>query len=200
MVSNPLSGMQEKMAERMMSQVTPSETPVAQALVHTLTAYERRQVDALRALVDAADMDVDVDYNRDHRAQLLLGLADAVADRRVEDWWFQTIGPQVLDNPDQARQYVGLDGEEWHDQIRSWHNQYHNAGVVEEPVGAADPAEIGETADRHIRSTFGVSLREFVDVVINWDRGQQIQPILGGPIDRNNAVIEQVAEEIADET
>lgn len=196
MVSNPLSGMQEKMAERMMSQITPSETPVAQALVHSLTAYESRQVDALRTLVDAADLNVDIDYQRDHRAQMLLGLADAVADRRVEDWWFRSIGPQVMDNPEKARQYVGLGGDEWHDQIRAWHNQYHDAGVVEEPVGAADPAEIGRTADRHVRSTFGIDLRTFVDTVVNWSRGEQIQPILGGPIDRNNAVIEQVAEEI----
>jgi hypothetical protein len=191
-----LDGAKQKMAERMMSQVTPSETPIARAAIQTLTGYEARQTSALIKLVDAADVDVELEYDREHRAQLLLGLIDAIADRRVQEWWFDVVGPQVMDNPEKARQYAGLDAHEWYDQIREWHNRYHEKGVVEEPVGAADPAEIGETAAKHIRVTFGISLREFVATVVNWDRGEQIQPILGGPIERNNQLIREVADEI----
>jgi hypothetical protein len=195
-----LDGMQQRMAEKMLSQMTPSETQVAQALVKSLTEYEARQLNALAQLTEAADVDVDLRYDRERREQMLLSLADAIASRSVQDWWFDVVGPQVMDNADTAQKYVGLSGSEWYDQIRAWHNQYHEKGIVEEPVGAADPETIGETAAKHVEAQFGISLREFVATIINWNRGEQIQPILAGPIQRNNAVIVQVAEEIDDNT
>jgi len=193
-----LDGAKQKMAERMMSQVTPSETPIAQAAIGTLTEFEARQTSALVELVDAADLDIELRFDREQRAQLLLGLVDAIAERRVTEWWFEAVGPEVLEQPERARQYVGVGADEWHDQLRRWYQSYDDAGVVEKPIEEVSPGRIGEVADRHVRETFGLSLPEFVATVVNWSRGEQIQPFLGGPIERNNQVIREVAEEIDD--
>jgi|GEM_PF-3605647 len=191
-----LDGARQKMAEKMMSQVQPSETPVAQAIVATLTEYESRQVSALVELTDAADVDVELEYDRERRAQTLLSLADAVADRNVRGWWFDAIAPQVMDEPQRAEQYVGLDADEYREQLREWYQLHHENGSVEAPLDEATPGEIGKVADRHVRAVFDLSLREFLAIVVNWDRGEQIQPVLGGPIERNNAAIRQVADEV----
>jgi hypothetical protein len=193
-----LDGAKQKMAERMMSQVTPSETPIAQAAIGTLTEFEARQTSALVELVDAADLDIELRFDREQRAQFLLGLVDAIAERRVTEWWFEAVGPEVLEQPALARQYIGVERDEWHDQLRRWYQSYHDAGLVEKPIEEVSPGRIGEVADRHVRETFGLSLPEFVATVVNWSRGEQIQPILGGPIERNNQVIREVAEEIDD--
>ncbi|MCU4716870.1 hypothetical protein [Halapricum hydrolyticum] len=196
MVSNPLNGARQKMAEKAMSQVTPSETAVAQAVVGTLTGYEMQQTQALVELNDAADVDVDLEYDRERRAQTLLSLADAVADRDVRGWWFRTIGPELMDQPEKAQQYVGLDADEYRETLEDWYRQYYERGVVDTSLDEADRERIGWIAENHVQTVFDLSLREFLELVVNWDRGEQIQPVLGGPIERNNAVIRQVAEEI----
>lgn len=193
-----LGGAKQKMAERMMSQITPSETPIARAAVGTLTEYEARQTTALVELIEAADVDAQLEYDRERRAQMLLGLIDAIADRRVQEWWFDVVGPQVMDNPDKARQYAGLDAEGWREQIREWYSLHYEAGTISTPIDEATPGEIGDVAARHVRDVYGLSLPDFVATVVNWHRGEQIQPILAGPIERNNQVIRNVADGIDD--
>lgn len=194
-----LDGMQQRMAERVMGSVTPSETAVGQAAVAELVSAELRMAEAVDSLLDACDdVDETIAYSAEARQKRLLSLADAVAEQDVENWWWDHVAPEVLDSPEQARQYVGVGGSEWHDQIREWHNQYHDAGVVEEPVGAADPADIGETAAKHVRTQFGISLREFLAGVVNWDRSQ-MRVALRGPVDDQARMIEQVATELDDE-
>lgn len=195
-LSGSLEAGKEKMAKRMMSQITPSETPVVQAVANAISTVEHRQAAALDYALGIADIDGQLQHDPQERQRTVLSLADAVAEQRVQSWWFEEIGPHILDQPERAQGYVGLSSDEWHDQLRRWYQRYHDAGVVEKPLTDADPAEIGEVADRHIRETFGVSLREFVATVVTWSKGEQLQDVLFGPIQRNTSLVYRLAEEI----
>lgn len=184
------------MAKKMMSQITPSETPLGQAIAHSLTTVEHRLAAAIDSAHETAGTGERVRHDPDDRKDSLLSLADAVADQRVQQWWFENVGAHLLDNHERAQGYVGLSGQEWHDQLRRWYEQYHDAGVVDEPLSEADPTRIGEVADRHIRETFGVPLRDFVAAVVNWSRGEQLQGVMFGPIQQYTAQVRQLEREI----
>lgn len=186
----------EAMAKRMMSGITPSETQLAQAAAHSLTTVEHRLAEAIDSAHETAGTGEQLQHDPEERMNSLLSLADAVADQRVQQWWFDQVGAYVLDDPERAQSYVGMDGDEWREQLRRWYRQYRTAGVVDTPLADADPAEIGDVADRHIRETFGVSLREFVAMVVNWDRGEQLEGVMVGPIQQFTAQVHQLEREI----
>jgi len=186
----------EAMAKRMMSGLTPSETPIAQAIATSLTTVEHRLAAAIDSAHQTAGTGERVRHDPDERADSLLSLADAVANQQVQTWWFENVGAHLLDNHERAQGYVGLSGDEWRDQLRRWYQQYHEAGVVDTPLHEADPTQIGEVADRHIRETFGISLREFVAAVVNWSRGEQLQGVMFGPIQQYTAQVRRLEEEI----
>ncbi|SEN04607.1 hypothetical protein SAMN05216388_1001237 [Halorientalis persicus] len=186
----------EAMAKRMMGQITPSETPIAQAVATSLTTVEHRLAAAIDSAHEAAGTGERIRHDPDERKDSLLSLADAVAEQRVQDWWFENVGAYLLDNHERAKGYVGLSGDEWRGQLRRWYEQYHEAGVVDTPLDEADPAEIGTVADRHIRETFGISLREFVAAIVNWSRGEQLQGVMFGPIKQYTAQVRRLEEEI----
>lgn len=192
MVLNRLGGMEEKVVEKMMSKMTPSETPLFRALVDVVTTHELQQAQAIQRGLEAADTDVELRYSPQDRSQQLLDVADAVTDRRFKEWWFQ----ELVEKPDVAENYVGLDGDEWHEQLRSWYITYYDAGLVEEPVDQASPGRIGEVADRHIRETFGISLQEFVGLVVNWDRSRVMDQVLSSQTRYHTQLIHRLAEEI----
>lgn len=200
MVSNPLNGMQEKVVESMMSKITPSQTPEVQSAVQTVTKHESRQVSAVSKLADAADVEHEIHYDRGQRSQLILSLLDAAASQQLVDWWFDVVGSQVMHKHEKAKEYVGLDAEEWRQQLREWYSMHYDAGTISTPIEEASPGKIGEVAARHVQDAYGLTLREFVALVVCWDRSEQIEPILAGPMDRNTQVIWAVAEEIDEDT
>lgn len=193
---NPLGNAKSAMAERMMGQITPSETPIGQALADSLAGVEHQQAAAVQRAIEAGGLDVDHGHDYQQRRQAILDVADAVAQQDFEGWWWSEVAPEILENPEKARQYVGLTGDEWRDQLREWYGSYHAAGVVEEPLEDAEPGRLAWVADRHCQTTFGVSLREFVALVINWSRGEQARRVLAGPFLQHTSIIHRMADEL----
>jgi len=192
-----LDGAKEAMAQRMASQITPSETPIAQALANTIATIEANQGAALNRALDAADRDdVDVDHDPAARRAQLLDLADAIADGRREEWWWSNVAPQLMDQPEKARQYVGLGPDEYRETLEDWYQQYYEADVVDVPLDEADRARIGWAAENHVQTKYGISLKEFVASVVNWSPGRAYQQVLAGPIGRNTQAIHLLADEI----
>jgi hypothetical protein len=195
-MNNPLGNAKDAVAQRMMGKITPSEHPIGQALADSLVGVENRQAAAIQRAIEAGGLDIDHGHDPQQRRQTILGVADAVAQQDVEDWWWRNVAPEVLDKPERARQYVGLDGEQWREQLKDWYGSYHAAGVVDESIEDAEPGRLAWVADRHCQTTFGVSLREFVALVINWSRGQQARRVLAGPFMQHTAIIHRLADEL----
>jgi len=177
-------------------EITPSETPIGQAFVDVLTQIEANHAAELNRAFSVTDSDISVPYDQSHRREQLLGLIDAVADHEVDDWWWSEVAPELFDDPENARSYVGLDNDEWHEQLREWYRSYYDAGVVDEPLEDANRAAIGRVADRHVRSTFGVSLDEFVADVVNWSEVEAGQRVAVGNLQQQTKLIDFLVVEI----
>lgn len=195
-VPNPFGNAKEAAAERMMVKITPSETPIGQALADSLVTVEHRQAVAIQRAIDASGLDIDHGHDFQQRRQAILDVADAVASQDFEGWWWETVAPEILNQPERAREYVGYDGQQWREQLEQWYASYHANGIVEEPLEEAHPGRLAWVADRHCRSTFGVSLREFVALVVNWSRGEQARRVLAGPMMQHTGIIHRLADEL----
>jgi len=193
---NPFGNAKESMAKRMMNKITLSEHPIGQALADSLVGVEHQQAIAVQRAIEAGGLDIDHGHDYQQRRQAILNMADAVTSDDFEGWWWETVAPEILDQPDRARQYVGYDGEQWREQLRDWYGSYHAAGVVEETLEDAEPGRLSWVADRHCQTTFGVSLRDFVALVINWNRGEQARRVLAGPMMQHSHIIHQLADEL----
>jgi len=186
-----------KMAERMMGQITPSELPIAQALADSVVGVENEQAQAVQRLIDATGLDVAHGHDPAARREALLNVANAVASDDFRGWWFENVAPDFLDNAGHAEKYAQLECEEWADQLRDWYQLYHERGVVDEPLADLDdPGRIAWVADRHVRAKFDVSLQEFVAIVVTWDKGEQAQQLLAGPLRRHTQIIHEAAEAV----
>ena len=185
----------EQMMRRAMQQVTPSETPVAQALVNVIANIEARQMAAVTRLAEAADVDEAAVGHLDAgaREEQLLDLADALADDRLEGWWLDEVVADHLDDPDRAADYLGMNREAWADQIASWGENYRQAAP--DHVDGMTDAQI---ADLHVRETFGIPLREFSKEVVDWSRGEAVEDVLAGHLSSTTASIHRVAAELED--
>jgi len=188
-----LDGAKRKMMERAMSSVTPSETPVAQALAEIIAGLEHEQAQAMERLVDAADLDdVDVRHDVDAREQQLLDLADAVAEDRVAEYYLSQV--ETLDSPEKAAAYAGMESEAWEKQKREWYSKYTDADVVDgPPVEEAEPADIHYAADIHTNQVFGLDVSAFEQIVVNYERGEVTQELLAGPLVGHTELINYVA-------
>jgi hypothetical protein len=184
------------MMQQLAQQIDIQSTP-APVVARQVAERERRMADTLAQLAEATGVDIDpVTVDVERRTALLLEAAEAIISQNVAGWWWETIGPNIVDRPDLAENHTGLTADEWHDRIRGWYQGLYQKDRVDKPVEQAGPAEIGAAADRYVRSLFGVSLREFVAVVVNWTPQAAVQDILAGPTDEMMRQFEVIVEHV----
>jgi hypothetical protein len=188
-----LDGLKQGGAEKMMGMVTPSKLPPVQAAAEIAAHIEHDQAAALNDALDAAGKDERVQHYPDARQQVILSMVDATADQRLAEWWFQQIG---VESPEKAAQFAGMTAAQWRDQLRTWHESAHQRGLVENPPGKADPAAIGQTAHQTIQARFGLTLREFVEHVVTFDRGEVVRQTLAAPMETHTQVIRDLTDEL----
>lgn len=193
---NPLDKIKSAGSERLAKSITPSEIPHVRHGLNIAVGIEHEQAAALNDALDAADVDDRLHHDREGRRNFLLEAADAIGNQRFREWWFERVAGERLHHPEHAAQYAGLDSDEWHDQVREWYADAYDRGLVDTPPAEADPAEIGDAAAKVVRSQFGVSLREFVEIVVTWDRGEATRQVFAGPADAHTQVIRRLTEEI----
>jgi len=177
-----------------MGVVTPSELPPVRAAATVAATKEHEQAEALNYALRQAGWDRRLNHDADYRESVLLGAVDAVTDQRLAPWYFAHIAG--LEDPEQATEYAGLDGEAWRDQLREWYRAAFERGLVETPPEEAAPTEIGQAAARTVESRFGVSLAEFVAHVVTFDRAEVMEQVMAGPTDAHTAVIRDLGDQI----
>lgn len=190
--------MREMLLQRMLTQATPSETETVQALAGIIAAIEAEQSEAILELLEATNegqsIDVDV-IDPDDRAAELLGVADAISDDRLAEFYFAEISN--LPNGEQAANYAGLGtGDDWDKQKREWYRSYHREGVVEVDPDDVSDDRIQEVAEKHIGEVFGVPMHVFESEVLEWSQAAALESILSGPIQSHTAVIKSTADDL----
>jgi len=186
----------QKMMGKAMQNAEPSEKEAVQALAEVIAGLEHEQAQAIAALVDAAGLDLDVHHDQQVREQQLLDTADAVAQQRLPEY---ALGQLDVEGTEKAMQHLGSD--EWPEQKREWYKMYRERGVVDgPPVDDATDEDVDRAAKLHVPEVFGLSLAEFEQYVVNWDRGAAVEELLAGPLVGHTQTIKHVAAEIDTES
>jgi len=102
--------------------------------------------------------------NHDDRKQQLKELVEALVSGDIPAFWFEQIGRDKLDEPESARDYLNLDGDEWRTECDKLVNTYRKQGST---------ASRSEIVADYVTRKFGVDTEYFVSHVVNWTETQQ---------------------------
>lgn len=192
-------GFRDALRQRAMGSVTPSETAIGQEAVNILTTTEYQLLQSLQRLVEATD-DLDdvlrVGQTPADREAEILGAADALADQRFEAWWWEEYGDQLVDEPEDARERVGLSKAEWRDQLDTWADLYREHAADEVVDGKTD----AQVAAMYVDARFGVDLATFASEVVEWHGPRHLQHVLRRNMVEAIRVINEVAASLEDES
>jgi len=193
---NPLDRAKDVGMKQAIQQIDVREHPIVQALAAMVAHLEHRQAHALARCIEAGDLDLPLQHDLEERHEELLDTAEAVANQDLERYWFEDLAD--LENPDVARQYIGMAGDEWHHQIRKWYAHYYEHDIVDVPVKDADPEELLHVASMHLENTFDVDVETFVAGVINWEEREALRHLLAGHLESHTEAISRVADRLED--
>jgi hypothetical protein len=182
--------------KQMVNQMDVREHPMVQALAVIISEIEHKQAQAVARNIKAADLDLPLAHDVEQRRETLLDVAEAVAEEDLERLWFEELAD--IENPTMAREYIGMHGDEWRNQIRQWYAKYHELDIVDETLEDADERDLGHVVGMHIEQTFEVDVETFVAGVINWQQREALRHLLAGNIEAHTEVMHRVADEIED--
>lgn len=184
----PLDGAKQKMVERAIANVTPSETDQGQAAAEIVAGIESEVASSVDRLLDAVDADDSVDVDHEERKADVLDVFDSVADGDLAE---RTCRRHGID-PDAAR-YATADGDEWERQKEEWAERHREAGTA-----SADES-VDEIADRHCRAVFDSSAATIERVLVDRSTGDRLTDELVTPTLELAEVVDRVADELEDE-
>lgn len=185
---NPLDGAKQKMVQRALSNVTPSETDQGKAAAEIVAGIESEVAESVDRLLDAVDADDSVDVDHDERKADVLDVLDAVAEG---DLPARTCRRHGIDTD--AARYAAADAEEWERKKEEWAERHRSAGT------ASADAPVDEIADRHCRAVFDSSAATIERVLVERSTGDRLTDELVTPTLELAEVVDRVADELADE-
>lgn len=179
-----------QMMQKMMSDPAGFlDTEMMQGLTLLLAQEEAALQESVADLVNAADVDVDVQVAEpDERAEQLRAGLKAVVSGTVPETWVRHFADAELDHVDEAVEFANADADEWDEQCREWAQRWR-----ENDLEGTD----AELSEAHIRTRFGVSRDEFEELVVEWDEervNSALREMLAGPIEATQAEIDAVTE------
>jgi len=193
---NPFERAKDAGMKRAVKQMDVREHPMVQALAAIIARIEHQQAHAVARCIDAAELDLPIAHDQEERNDILLDVAEAVAEDDLERLWFEDLAD--IKRPGMAREYIGIGNDEWREQIQHWYRKYHELDVVDQPVEDATPEDLGHVVALHLRQTFDVDVETFVAGVINWEQKEALRHLLAGSIQSNTEAMHRVADEIED--
>ncbi|AFO58429.1 MULTISPECIES: hypothetical protein [unclassified Natrinema] len=166
----------------------------AEAFLSIVAHRERRIMEAVVDLQEAADADIDVIEgvpSVDDRVEQIRSMALAMIDESLPEWYIQEA--MDLENAEEAAQYADLTEEEWETTKETWADRYREQGIE---------GDVDELATAHVRTRFDVDdLETFRQAVIEWPDDRQravLEEALAGGLEMAEQGIENVAEELED--
>lgn len=192
MVSNPLQAAREAAAEQAGAQMFDKFRPQMQALSQVVAKREAAQLELAQRLAEASDAEVSVDAipDVDERALELEAMAEAASKSDLTSWYFEEFAPDYLEAPERAMAYAGLNDDEWQRQQESWAENYRATSPEAESVSDEELAAL------HVENTFGVTLEEFEQNVVDWQPGRAIQDVLTANLRTVEGVMAAVADDL----
>lgn len=178
------------MLRKAVTQIDVRDHPIPNSLTNIVATWEARQRDAADRLLTATGVtDEFGGLDPEDRQDELLGMTEALQEGRLGAWWIEQ--HDRLDNPEDAEALIGLDPDEWRDQIEAWARSWRRA----EP-DAVDGKTDAQIADLHVRHKFGVPLGEFSKNVVEFSKGDALETVLTGHLRATTEAMNRAADAI----
>lgn len=181
-------GLGDGLKETLAQEMDFANNEQVRGLLEALATLERNRNAALEAHLEALDVDdVELVDVPDHETRLdeLTALIEARVSGDPWDYWVKFQAPDALEGPDRARDYAGMDADEWEQRIAKF------ADVYRKRFDETDDLTDRDLAGHHIESRYGLSLDEFEETVVNWRPARVMERAVTGPMqDMTQAVID----------
>lgn len=153
----------EKMMGKMVQKMIHGEAgDILTGLIAAKEIDLLERVDRLHDVVDVDEIE-NIPTKADRKAQLKK-LVEALINDDIPSFWFEVVGEARLENPEDAREYLDLEGDEWANQCDQIVRSYRKQGD-ERPRSAI-------VAD-YVNRKFDVDVDFFVSHVVNWTGTQK---------------------------
>lgn len=123
------------------------------------------------------------------RKDELLEAADSILTKDFEEWWWETRAPRMMENAETAHEFVGLSKRAWANSIENWANLYRtgdNPDWVEHMTDA-------QLAHQYAKDTFGLTLKEFAAIVVEWEWGPHVRQLLFENFNQETVALHEIA-------
>jgi len=138
-----------------------------EAIAEIVAAQEAELLKEVAKLQEAVEGERRIDVpDVKERTETLVMIAEAMISGNAEQLFRTKFLDQHFKNPDRAAGYIGIDAEDWDDQIRTWADTYR-----EQAGGLSDWTD-RQIAELHVKDTFGVTLDRFEEEVVNFYPGE----------------------------
>ena len=176
--------MMDGMKQRMMNQLLDSG--MTENLTEVLASAENELLTTAKRMEEAHGTETLGELPTvEERQAALKRLIEALVTDSVDDVWMEQIAPALLENPEKAEGYLGMETEDWEAQIQRWAEFYRSKGA------SGDDREL---AEHHVQQTFGVDLETFEERVVDWSSGEEAERIFAGNFRAVRNSMEQVTE------
>jgi len=186
---NPGAKVREETLKRL---IRNSET--IEPVTEILAGLEAGLLTAAARRTQAADIEGGVGKVPDEeaRAEQLEGLIEASMNGTLGEFWIDEVASEHLEAPDTAKEYIGMDAEEWDAQLGRWADAYREQ-LPEGSDGRKDSDR--SLAEHHVREVFGVDLETFEREIVEWDESEGLRKLMVGPTRTARDTFNQVTEE-----
>ena len=163
--------------------------PQMGALATLIAERERAQLELAQRLAEASEAEVSVEELPDveERAGQLEAMAEAASQASLDAWYFEEFAPTHLENTAEVVAYAGLDDGEWTRQQAAWAENYRKTSPDAKTYGDRELAAL------HVENTFGLTLDEFEQNIVDWRPGEAIQDVLTAHLTAVEGVMRAVA-------
>lgn len=163
MIDNVMGGARQKVMKQMVEKMIHGES--GDIITGLIASKEIDLLVRVKRLHDAIGLEqIERIPDKDDRKEQMKGLIGALVADDVPKFWFEEIGRDRLSNPDDAGQYLDMDGDEWADHCNKIVRSYRKQGD-ERPRSAI--------MTDYVNRKFDVDVEFFVSHVVNWTPDQK---------------------------
>ncbi|MBX0322475.1 hypothetical protein EGH21_05465 [Halomicroarcula sp. F13] len=175
----------------------PHESERIRAIAEVLATIQTETRGAVMDQRDTLGVETDDDTDRLDKSERVGQILDVVdgygpGGPSLAEIWLRQCAPDDLntEDPEALAQYAEMSHEEWTAQIERWAQTYRDSG--------ADAMHSDRSlADAHVSGKWGVSLERFESVVVDWNAGDALTDLLGGPSEATEEAVRANTEALA---
>lgn len=179
---------------KMLNRIDIAENEQVRALCGALASMERNRRETQADHFDALGVDADAPDLPPHeeRVEQLVALLEARLSDDPWGYWAEYLAPDDLEHVDRAKDYAGMDDDEWDRRVSKW------ADIFRGELDGGEALTDRELASLYTERRFGVDLDRFETAVVEWDPSRILEAGVAGPTQAMDEALVSATEEVSE--